>query len=151
MKNIIANRKLAGLSAIVLAVAVGATVPTSQALGQRARVVANIPFDFQNGSEHLPAGKYTIDMTADHVMRLNNGKINSASLSREEIDHQPSTCSKLVFTRYGSSRYFLREVWMADKAEHQVLAKSKAEKRQLNAMNVADRNGIEVALLEPFK
>ncbi len=150
MKNFIANRKLTGLSAIVLALAVGAAVPSSQAMAQTAKVAAKIPFDFQNGSDHLPAGRYTIGVDSDHFMRLQSGTVTSAALSRPEIDGKPAGTGKLVFRKYGN-RYFLREVWLPGKSEHQVLPKSKAEKRQQNAMNVAERNGTEVALLEPLR
>ena len=149
MKNLIANRKLTGLSAIVLALVVGATVPAFQAFGQANKVSANIPFDFQNGSDHLAAGRYTIGMESEHILSLQGGKTTSMSLSRVELNRTPTATGKLVFRKYGS-RYFLREVWLANKGEHEVLPQSKAEKRQQNALNVAERTGTEVALLEPF-
>lgn len=151
MKNLIANRRVSGLSAAILAFVVAAAIPSTQASAETGRVVATVPFDFQIGSDHLKAGRYTIDMTTDHVMRLHSGKNNGASISRLETDNRPAASTKLIFTKYGSSRYFLREVWLANANEHQVLAKSKAEKRQLNAMNVTERNGVEVALLEPLQ
>jgi hypothetical protein len=149
MNNSIANRKLTGLSAIVLAIAVGATAPASRALGQTPRVAANIPFDFQNGADHLQAGRYIVSMDSEHAMRLQGAKATSVALSRVEINSKPAASGKLVFRKYGS-RYFLREVWLPNQGEHQVLARSKAEKRQQNAMNASERNGTEVAILEPL-
>jgi hypothetical protein len=149
MNTSIANRKLTGLAAIVLAIAVGANIPASQALGQAPRVAADIPFDFQNGSDHLPAGRYIVSINSEHLMSLQGTKATSMALSRVEINSKPAANGKLVFDKYGS-RYFLREVWLANQGEHQVLAQSKAEKRQQNALNATERDGTEVAVLIPL-
>jgi hypothetical protein len=149
MNNLIANRKLTGLSALLLALAVGAAVPASQAQGQTPKGVANIPFDFQVGSEHLQAGRYTIGMESAHLLSVRGTTSTDMALSRAEMNTTPSARGKLVFDRYGS-RYFLREVWQANSTEHQVLPKSKAEKRQQNALNATERDGTQVAVLEPL-
>ena len=150
MNNSIANRKLTGLSAIVLAIAVGATAPVSHAFAQERLMTVNVPFDFEQGSQFLKAGRYNVSLESGHFMHLQNDKAGSLSQSRSEINTTLPTTGKLVFRAYGN-RYFLREVWQADKAEHQVLPQSKAEKRIQAEQTLAKRNGTEVALLEPIK
>jgi len=147
MNNSIANRKLAWLGAVVLTL--GAAAPVSHAFAQERLMTVNIPLDFQQGSQTLKAGRYEVSVESGHFMHLQGDKINSISQSRTEINTKPSTASKLVFREYGN-RYFLREVWQADKAEHLVLPRSNAEKRVQAEQTPAKRNGSEVALLEPI-
>jgi hypothetical protein len=148
MNNSIANRKLVWLGAVVLTL--GAAAPVSHAFAQERLMTANIPFDFQQGSQTLKAGRYTVSLEPGQVMHLQADKVNSLSLSRTEINTKPSTAGKLVFHAYGN-RYFLREVWQADKSEHLVLPRSNAEKRIQAEQAPAKRKGTEVALLEPIQ
>ena len=149
MKTQIAYRKAAALATIALGFVVGALAPATHALAQGTKVMVTIPFDFQNGSKHLKAGTYTVGMDSEHVMHLQSGNVASLTLSRVEINRTPSARGKLVFRQYGK-QYFLREVWHADQTEHQVLLTSKAEQRVQKEQSLSNRNGTQVALLEPL-
>ena len=146
MKSSIGYSKLAWLRGAVLLF--GAAASLSHAYAQDRLMTVNVPFDFQQGSQVLKAGRYNVSLDFGSIMQLQGKNIASSSLSRPESDAAPSTVSKLVFRVYGD-RYFLREIWQANKAEHQVLAKSKAEKRVEAETASSNRSGTEVALLAP--
>ena len=150
MKTLFTYRKAAALATIALGFVVSAVVPATHALAQGTKLRVTVPFDFQSGSTHLSAGTYTVGLDSQHIMHIQGENSVSVSLSRGEDDHTQSSRSKLVFRKYGN-QYFLREVWRADQPEHQVLFISRAEYRVQKEQRRADRNGTEVALLEPFR
>jgi hypothetical protein len=94
-------------------------------------LVVNIPFDFVAGNMKLPAGEYSIKVTAPERMLLLMNRedasasafMNSNSVDKTEIQ----TESKVIFNRYGD-RYFLSEVWTAGNSRGRLLLKSSREK-----------------------
>lgn len=136
----------AGLSAAVLVIASFASASYANAQGREIKV--NVPFAFENGSQHLPAGIYTLQMQSDHVMLI-HGQVNSGlTMTNPQETLRPSQKSKVVFRKYGD-QYFLREVWTAASTTHFQCTKSKAEKRLQIARNETPApQGQEVALLE---
>src|ERR1700692_3867576 len=60
------------LTSSVLACSLGlvALAPGSRAIAQNAtlHLIANVPFDFQSGSEMMPAGRYDIQQLSNHVL-----------------------------------------------------------------------------------
>ncbi len=136
----------AGLSAAVLMISSFASASYAHAQGREIKV--NVPFAFENGSQHLPAGIYTIQMENEHVLLIRGAKASGLSMTNpQETLHAPQT-SKVVFRKYGD-QYFLREVWTAESTRHAQCTKSKAEKRLQIARNETPATqGEEVALLE---
>jgi len=146
MKNLSALKN-SGFTAIVLGMTAALIAPASQAFGQAPLVSVTVPFDFQDGSQHLKAGRYVVTMPYEQILQLQGTKLSALTLSRPEINVKPSATSKVIFRKYGD-QYFLREVWIANRTEHQVLPKTKAEKREQLAQNGMGRDGTEIALLE---
>jgi hypothetical protein len=64
-------------SLLLCALATGALVSTSRAVAQGTTVQVQVPFAFENGSQHLPVGKYTIELQSEHLMLLRGTAANS--------------------------------------------------------------------------
>jgi hypothetical protein len=89
--------------------------------------VVTVPFAFDAGSAHLPAGTYTFSVSGADFMTINSAATGtSMSLVRRSPDTQNSAETKIVFHHYGN-RYFLREVWGEGAPSHVVAIESKAE------------------------
>jgi hypothetical protein len=112
MTNIFVSKLQRSLLAGIFAV--GALASASHAVAQVTAVVVKVPFDFQNGSGHFPAGTYRIDLQPGHIMLLRN-TVSSASafaMAYPEQQSKASKTGKVVFQRYGDHAY-IREVWIA--------------------------------------
>ena len=134
-------------SLLLCALAAGAFLSTSHAVAQEQAVVAQIPFAFENGSQHLPAGKYRIDFTSGPLLGLRGTGANSAGFAMtipKEASKTPQR-GKVVFHRYGN-RYFLSEVWIGGESTGRVCVQSRAEKRLQIAQNAPAATSAELAL-----
>jgi hypothetical protein len=94
-------------------------------------LVVNIPFNFVAGNMTLPAGEYSIKVSApERTLLLIDRKdaamssfMNTDAVATTEIQ----TESKLIFNRYGD-RYFLSQVWTEGNSRGRQLSKSAREK-----------------------
>ena len=104
---------------------------TTQVAQAQDRLAVNVPFDFVAGNTQLPAGEYTVQVSAPtHSIILISRKDSTASAfinTNAAVSSQPQSESKLVFNRYGD-RYFLSQVWQEGNAEGRQLLKSGREK-----------------------
>jgi hypothetical protein len=104
---------------------------TTQVAQAQDRLAVNVPFDFVAGNTQLPAGEYTVQVSAPtHSIILISRKDSTASAfinTNAAVSSQPQSESKLVFNRYGD-RYFLSQVWQEGNAEGRQLLKSSREK-----------------------
>jgi hypothetical protein len=104
---------------------------TTQVAQAQDRLAVNVPFDFVAGSSYLPAGEYTIQVSAPtHSIILISRKDSTTSAfinTNSAVSSQPQSESKLVFNRYGD-RYFLSQVWEEGNSEGRQLLKSGREK-----------------------
>jgi hypothetical protein len=95
------------------------------------RLAVNIPFDFVAGNTQLPAGEYTVQVSAPtHSLILISRTDSTTSAfinTNAAVSSQPQSESKLVFNRYGD-RYFLSQVWQQGNAQGRQLLKSAREK-----------------------
>jgi hypothetical protein len=130
--------------------AMGVFASASHAVAQEAAIVT-VPFAFQNGAQHLPAGTYRIDMKPGHVMLLRGTGPHSsgfAMIAPEERLKAPET-GKVVFRRYGNHAY-LRELWIAGETTGYRCFTSKAEKYDQEQLQTARTTtvptNVEVAL-----
>lgn len=109
----------------------------------------NVPFAFQNGAQHLPAGTYTLRLN-NHVLQILGAQTAGVALMRDE-DGAPASRSCVIFLRYGD-QHFLHEVWMAGSKTPVRTSKSREEKRAEQAAQLAVRgvgaNGVEVAVAD---
>jgi hypothetical protein len=104
---------------------------TTQVAQAQDRLAVDVPFDFVAGNTPLPAGEYTVQVSAPtHSIILISRKDSNTSAfinTNAAVSSQPQSESKLVFNRYGD-RYFLSQVWQEGNAEGRQLLKSGREK-----------------------
>ena len=74
-------------------------------------VRANVPFAFQVGKAHVPAGTYTIKRDIDsNIVTIRNVKTGAAVLALVNLQLASKTTGKLIFHHVGS-QYSLTEIW----------------------------------------
>jgi hypothetical protein len=128
-----------GLAMLMLTLALAAA-SAAVANGQaKARLVADVPFEFMVADKTLSAGKYrvtSVDQSGETIAITNAHGDNAIRLSmpRERKDREKA--AKLVFHRYGST-YFLSQVWRAGEATGRELPKSKQERAIERELKVA--------------
>ena len=118
--------------ALVMAALMALTAMASTRVAQAQELlVVNIPFNFVAGNMTLPAGEYSIKVSApERTLLLIDRKdaamssfMNTDAVATTEIQ----TESKLIFNRYGD-RYFLSQVWTEGNSRGRQLSKSAREK-----------------------
>jgi hypothetical protein len=107
---------------------------------------AYVPFAFNVGTSHLPAGTYEIkraDFDSNFVMvsNRNTGETVISLFQKETPGH---VNHKLIFHRQGS-QYFLSDIWGSDGAVGMAMAIPKAEQQTEVASNPAPKY-VEIAL-----
>jgi len=121
------------MRALVMAGVMALTAVASTRVAQAQEpIVVNIPFDFVAGGKTLPAGEYSVKVSAGPVQTLllidRQDASSSAFMGTNAIiASEPKANSKLVFNRYGD-RYFLSQVWTAGNSRGRLLLKSDREK-----------------------
>ncbi len=144
MKNTRLNSILAS-SVIACALAVGSLVSTQTASAQNNMVKVTIPFDFQTGSQTLPAGTYRVHRESPDVIRLEGpGRASGMVIMYSTTKTKAADYGMLVFDLTGG-KYFLHQVWAAGATNGLECTKSNAEKAALVATNKEDVTSIEVA------
>jgi hypothetical protein len=74
---------------------------------------ANVPFAFQVGMAHVPAGSYTIKRDLDtNIVMIRNVKTGKAVLALATRQLASKTTEKLIFRHVGN-QYSLTEIWGA--------------------------------------
>jgi hypothetical protein len=108
---------------------------------------ANVPFAFNVGTTHLPAGTYKIkraDFDSSFIMvsNINTGDTVLSLFQRET----PSQIShKLIFHHRGN-QYFLAEIWGGEGSAGMAVPPTKAERQVEVASSPAPTQNIEIAL-----
>jgi hypothetical protein len=142
--SILAMSKFCAL--LLAVVVVGAPLsPASHAQDLEGAVVVNVPFAFENGSQHFTAGLYTIRMESQYILNIRGESSSGFSMAEFDEDIHPSETSKVVFRRYGD-QYFLREVWVEGETRHTYFMPSKAEKLEIAAAKTAPTPVVVAAL-----
>ena len=140
-------------SLMIGVVAIGALASASHAVGQDRTVQANVPFAFQNGSQHLPAGTYRIDVSSEHILLLRGTANHTAGVAMTNPEQRSKAIDKgqIVFRKYGD-RYYLRAVWLPGSEVGRKCVMTSAEKREKQlqlAQNSVAPSNVEVALNAP--
>jgi hypothetical protein len=148
MKNVSISKLHSSLLMGVLAI--GALASASHAVAQGTAVKVDVPFAFQNGSQHLPAGTYRIDLNSEHLMILRGATPDAAGFAMTNPEQRSSSIDKgkVVFHRYGG-HYYLRAVWIPGSEIGRKCVMSSAEKREKQlqfAQNSTMPSNVEVAL-----
>jgi hypothetical protein len=146
MKNLITSTLRSSLLACAFAVGVLASTSSAVAQNSYSKVKADIPFAFQVGSQHMPAGTYHIDVLAGSqvLLRGPGNKGGFVIMHAAESLQVPST-SKLVFDRYGN-KYFLHQIWTEGNRQGRECVKSRAEKEILLSQSNQAPTLVEIAL-----
>jgi len=120
--------------------------PASRAQDLGMSVEVNVPFAFENGTQHFAPGLYMIRMEEQHLLLIQGRSQSGLTLTWFDEDLKPSKTTKVVFQRYGD-RYFLSEIWLTGDTTHAYISPSKAEKELEYAANKTANTGVQVALL----
>jgi hypothetical protein len=118
--------------ALVMAGMMALTAMASTRVAQAQELlVVNIPFDFVAGKTTLPAGEYSIKVSAPEGTLLLLDRKDAAAAAfigtNAVVKNEIQTESKLIFNRYGD-RYFLSQVWTEGNSQGRQLLKSAREK-----------------------
>jgi hypothetical protein len=144
MKNTRLN-SIIGSSVIACALAIGSLASTQTAAAQNNMIKVTIPFDFQTGSQTLPAGTYRVHRESPDVIRLQGpGRASSMVIMYSATKSKAPDYGMLVFDHTGD-KYFLHQVWTAGNTTGLECMKSHAEKAALVATNKEGVTSIEVA------
>ncbi len=132
--------------ALVMAGMMALTAMATTRVAQAQQDVAvNIPFDFVAGNTQLPAGEYTVKVSAPtHSLILISRKDATMSAfinTNPAVSSAPQTESKLIFNRYGD-RYFLSQVWQEGNAQGRQLLKSSREKEVALTANLETKGQV---------
>ena len=107
---------------------------------------ADVPFAFNIGTKHLPAGTYQIkaaDFDSDFVM-VSNVKTGETVLSLYQRETPSHVSRKLIFHHRGN-QYFLAEVWGGEGNAGMAMPVNKAE-RQVEVARTPTTPNVEIAL-----
>ena len=126
------------------AFAVAALASTSHAFAQEPEKV-NVPFAFQSGSQHYPAGAYMIRFESSHIILLQGRSTSGFIVTTSTESVKPAETGKVVFQRYGD-RYFLRQVWIAGNTIGNECVKSREEKQAQIALQKANATDVQLSL-----
>jgi hypothetical protein len=143
--------QISKVRAILLAIILtgAALSAASHAQDLEGTVIVNVPFAFQNGSQHLSAGLYTISMDSQRVAIIRGESRSGVAIAGFDEDPQPSKTTKVVFNKYGD-QYFLHEIWVEGDTLHTYFPPSKQEKLEISANRTAPTS-VEVAALQPHR
>jgi len=99
----------------MLALIVALTSVSVQAQTSSNRLKFTVPFEFNVGSEVLPAGDYTVSVENQTVrLQKTDGKANMIALSQRTVSARDTDIKvKLMFRQYGGHAY-LSQVWLGD-------------------------------------
>jgi hypothetical protein len=133
-------------SLVACALTMGSFASTQSAAAQSKEAVASvtIPFAFQNGDQHMPAGVYRIDRPSSAILQLRSPHANGYALIHPALVSKAPERGKLVFARYGN-KYYLRQVWTAGSREGIECPKSRSEKETLQAVNKEPPSSVQLA------
>lgn len=109
-------------------IAFAALLGSGRLVAQERIETGNIPFNFEVGSAHMPAGTYKIVQDRPGMVRMldvaqSRGVLVSLPIAKQGSGQKAS----LAFHRYGS-RYFLAEIWFADDTTGHAVMPSRTER-----------------------
>jgi hypothetical protein len=125
------------IATVILAGFVATSSAQAQSLST-GKLVANIPFEFNVGSQTLPAGEYTVrniaQAAANQVLQLRSrdGKVSAIVQTRGVISGTQES-SKLVFQRSGD-RYYFAQAWMQGDRNGLGTARPRAEREMSESL-----------------
>ena len=142
MKSII---RTIALTALVAFAALSQTLHAQ--IGQPSSKI-DVPFAFDYGAQHFPAGVYIISMRDQNVLLLQGGDRSAWVMIESGYDPAPHNAGSVTFRKYGD-RYFLAEFNPAWGSIHATVFESRAERRAARdyAANHLTPSLVQLALL----
>jgi hypothetical protein len=118
-RNLFATLSVGALSALLTATSAYA----------QPGVEANVPFAFNVGTTHMPAGTYTITVNSPNSsVKIHNCDNSATIFSHAQREYPGEKNQKLVFRRV-RDQYFLAEIWGERGSEGMMLRAPKPEAR----------------------
>lgn len=110
-----------------------------------ASVKANVPFDFNVGAKHLPAGTYRFLSVRQGVVAIESEETQTSILIAVASASEPtSNSARLIFNNYGD-QYFLCEILGGPAAVNAFLPPGSEERTQLLETMAHNQGQISVA------
>ena len=114
-------------SALVLGAALASV---SLGFAQTRTLQVKVPFSFEDGSRHRPAGTYRISLTSDHMISLQSASGSSGGFVMTNPEEKLNMPTKSTVTfHHVNGQYFLREIWVAGNTTGHRCLPSRAEKQ----------------------
>ena len=135
----------AGLFAAFLAVL--SLVPLARAQARETIARVNVPFAFQCGFQHYPAGIYDIIRLSSDISQMRGASHSGVAMMRVDVNVLPAKTGKAVFSVYGN-QYFLHEMWTKESTDHVIFTVSRAERQLKLASSSIHQPDIQLALLD---
>jgi hypothetical protein len=111
----------------------------------------NVPFAFETGSGHYPAGVYTIRMQTPAILEIRGASASGVAMMAGAEDNGKPVKSGAAFFHKYDNRYFLYEISVTGESRRLHLQASKAEKKLQIAAGKTEPANLEVALVEPTR
>jgi hypothetical protein len=107
------NMKRQILYAFAVALVITGVVQVPSVLAQSSQLRAEIPFEFYAGDKLMPAGTYaTSTLPGGQVIQLYNLSNNASTfVSTSQIDNRHPGVNRLVFNRYGDTKFLTQIHW----------------------------------------
>jgi len=107
----------------------------------------NVPFAFECGARHYPAGTYNLRTLSDNVLLIEGPSRSGLVMMWMDRNISPEKTGKAVFSVSGN-QYFLHEIWTKQSTTHVIFKASRAEQRVKLASNGIHQPDIQLALLD---
>ena len=117
------------------------------AAAQEQKVAVTVPFAFENGSQHLPAGSYVFTVESGHMISFRGAGRGGFAMTYPIDSPQLSQRGKVVF-RHSGDRYYLGEIWIGGSTTASRRVKSRMEKHVEVAQLGMTPTNVEVAANE---
>ena len=97
--------------------AVLSLVPLARAQARETIARVNVPFAFQCGLQHYPAGMYDMIRLSADIVQMRGASHSGVAMMRMDVNRLPAKTGKAVFSVYGN-QYFLHEMWTKESTDH---------------------------------
>ena len=120
---------------IALASVVAIASLSQAAIAQTGRPSSKIdvPFAFDYGTQHFPAGVYIVSMPEENILTVSSSTRSAWAMIQAGYDPTHNKSGYVVFRKYGD-RYFLTEYGPASGNIHVSVSESNAERRTARAI-----------------
>jgi hypothetical protein len=134
-------------SLLSIFLAVMCVVPAAQSQTQETIARVNVPFAFECGSQHYPAGIYNISRLSNTVLLISGPSRIGLAMMRPDVTVLPAKTGRALFGVSGNQHFF-HQIWSTGSTTLVTFYASKAEQRVRLAPNTIPQPDIQLALLD---